>query len=136
MGLSLSYATSGMSITSVLEENDKSNIVKYRIRYSNPTSSEQNIKITANLQNATYVSGSTEFKENTTKTPKQNGNELVWEKTTSKHSTGYLTFELKLTQADKLSGITGVSSKVGSTTYNNSGLLNPVISVETKSCKN
>ena len=125
---SLSYY-SGANATSVL---NKDSTVKYIFRFSNTTSSSKSIKLTVNIGNMTYVSGSAKFKDGTVKNPSKSGNTLTWTKTVAGKGTDYLIFSLKASGNTACGQVASVSAKslVGSTTYSTATLKNPVVCKE------
>lgn len=105
----------------------KDQTVKFRIRYSNTSSSAKTLTITDNLSsNMTYKKGTSKFNDASTTNPTVSGNKLTWSKKVSAFSKGYVTYEVKVSSCGDLAK-SYAKLKNGSTTFTSRTLKNIVM---------
>ncbi len=104
----------------------KDQTVQFRIRYSNISSSAKTLTITDNLTGMSYVKGSAKYKDDTVATPTISGNKVTWKKKVSAHSTGYITYKVKVASCGDIAKSYATLSN-GSNTFKSQTLKNAVL---------
>lgn len=112
MGVSKEYV-GNIDSASVLK---KDQIVKFIIRYSNMSSSDQTLTISDILTGMTYQKGTAKFSDGKTTDPTIKGETITWNKKVSKFSSGYVTFEVKVNSCGDITQ-SYATLKVGKTNF-------------------